>query len=295
MPNSLPSSPTTSSIVPTVPCALPKNGDWLDALCQQLRRWCGVYLDSSKSYLIENRLRGLITELHFGSYEEMIAAAKQVGGTAVRDRIVDALTTHETLFFRDTSPFDALAKVIVPEIRDATRVGKPRLRVWSAACSSGQEPYSIAIKLLESVDDLSGWNISILASDVSSGTVAAARKGIYQDHEIRRGISESQKRAFFEAHGEHWQLKNQVRRLIQFQVGNLDSASQPVGPFDLIYCRNVLIYFTPEDANRILRVVASRLAPGGRLFVGCSEVLRNVGDFLVAEKVGNATCYRRRE
>ena len=263
-----------------------------DRLCHQLRLWCGVYLDSSKQYLLENRLRKLMLELEVTDYDQLTAVAMKPSGTRIRDRIVDALTTHETLFFRDHSPFDAIENQIVPEIRESTKFGRPRLRIWSAACSTGQEPYSIAIRLAECLPDFSQWSISILGTDVSSGTVARATSGIYQTHEIQRGISERQRNTFFEKKGDDWQLVDRIRNMVSVRKGDLSGPSLPIGPFDLIFCRNVLIYFQPEDANRILRAVASRLTANGRLIVGSGEVLRDIDDFLVTETVGQATCYR---
>ena len=280
------SNPTKASVVASETPA--------DRLCHQLRKWCGVYLDSSKQYLLDNRLRKLMQELEVTDYDQLTAQAMKPGGTPIRDRIVDALTTHETLFFRDHSPFDAIESQIVPETRESTKFGKPRLRVWSAACSTGQEPYSIAIKLAECLPDFSQWNISILGTDVSSGTVARAASGIYQTHEIQRGISARQRDEFFEKKGEDWQLVDRIRNMVSVRVGDLSGHALPIGPFDLIFCRNVLIYFQPEDAKRILRAVASRLTTTGRLIVGSGEVLRDVDDFLVTETVGQATCYRQK-
>lgn len=280
-----PASPTADSAM---------DPQWVDRLCDHLRQWCGVHLDRSKSYLIENRLRSLVKELGYPCHADLLAAAERRDGVRERDRIVDALTTHETLFFRDKSPFDALATQIVPELQAQANVGKPRLRIWSAACSTGQEPYSIAIKLLETIRNIDAWDLSILATDVSTGTVAAAKDGLFREHELRRGINSERQQRYFEADGAHWRVKDSVRQLLDFRVANLNSPSQPAGPFDVIFCRNVLIYFQPEDANRILRRVASRLAPGGRLIVGCSEVLRGVEDILMTQTVGQATCYRKK-
>ncbi|MEM9586628.1 MAG: protein-glutamate O-methyltransferase CheR [Planctomycetota bacterium] len=262
-------------------------------LCDRLYKWCGVHMESSKGYLIHNRLRDLIRDTGAKDLADLIRKAESPSGMAVRDRIIDQLTTHETLFFRDQSPFQALATEIVPEIRAATPAGKPRLRIWSAACSSGQEPYSIAMTLCDSITDIALWDVSILASDVSSGTVAEARQGKYQDHELRRGLRADQRKQYFHQQATDWVVSDKLKRMIEFQVRNLCSSNLPTGPYDIIYCRNVLIYFPIEDARRVLKNLATRLAPKGRLFVGCSEVLTEVDDFLAAEPCGRATCYRR--
>ncbi|MFK8110751.1 MAG: protein-glutamate O-methyltransferase CheR [Rubripirellula sp.] len=286
---------STSNFHGSTPTAVVATQTAADRLCLRLRRWCGVHLDSSKRYLLDNRLRNLMIELGVEDYDQLLAMAEKAGGTPIRDRIVDALTTHETLFFRDHSPFQALETVVVPEIRESTKFGKPRLRVWSAACSTGQEPYSIAIKLAECLPDINNWNISILGTDVSSGTVARASAATYQEHEIQRGTSKRQRDAFFRPSGDNWQLVDSIRSMVTIRVTDLSAQTLPTGPFDLIFCRNVLIYFQPEDANRILRNVAKRLTPNGRLIVGSGEVLRDIEDFLVTDSVGQATCYRLKE
>lgn len=283
----------SNSSLPT-PVSTPVHGNEspADRLCFRLRQWCGVHLDSSKQYLLDNRLRKLMHELGVDDYDQLLRLADKPGGTPIRDRIVDMLTTHETLFFRDHSPFEAIENEIIPEIRAATKFGKPRLRVWSAACSTGQEPYSVAIKLAESLPDLNSWNVSILGTDVSSGSVARALAAVYQSHEVQRGISLKQRERFFRPHGSDWQLTDEIRNMVSVYVTDLSGHALPTGPFDLIFCRNVLIYFQQEDAIRILRNVARRLTANGRIVVGSGEVLRGVEDFLVTDTVGQSTCYR---
>ena len=229
----------TKSASPLASPALPTpSRDETRLLREKLTRWCGVHLDQSKSYLVESRLRELLAETGASGYDDLVARAERADGLPIRHRIIDALTTHETSFFRDGSPFDAIRRVIVPEIRHQTRVGRPRLRVWSAACSSGQEPYSIALSLLESIPELEEWDLSILATDVSPGTVQLAKEGIYKEHEVRRGLNDAQLARYFQRHGEDWQVSGHIREMIRFRVLNLENASVP-GPFELIFCRNV--------------------------------------------------------
>ena len=277
--------------------AVTAGGDGRDSirqLCECMKGWCGVHLDVDKTYLINSRLRPLMEDLQMTDYASLLATAQSCSGKLVRDRIIDALTTHETLFFRDRSPFEALVSHVIPEVRERTSYGSPRLRIWSAACSSGQEPYSIAIKLLESVPDLDRWHVSILATDVSVGILESAKSGIYQPHEVQRGIADPQRGRYFQEVDGQWQIDERVRQMVTFQLNDLTRVIQPSGPFDLIYCRNVLIYFEPEEAQQTLRRIASRLSDDGRLFVGGSEVLRDVDDVLVPEMIGGSTCYRRR-
>lgn len=300
MPFSNPTSDPTSALAAPKPVAIGHDNTTLEfdpssitLLCDRLYQWCGVHMDASKSYLISNRLKFVLPEFGVHDLGTLIRMADASTGVRVKDRIVDALTTHETLFFRDQSPFDALGRHIVSHIQKNAGGKRPTLRIWSAACSSGQEPYSIAIKLLESVPDLTAWNVSILATDVASETVKRAKLGRFQEHEIRRGLTPALTQKYFRSVDGQYEVCDRVKQMVRFDVGNLSSPHQPLGPFDLIFCRNVLIYFRQEDSVAVLRKLADRLTSDGYLFVGCSEVLRGVTGFLVPQTIGQATCYRR--
>lgn len=301
MPFSNPISRPTEANIATPPLSPGKNPSQaidfdppsVALLCDRLHQWCGVHLEASKSYLITNRLKFVLPDFGVGDLGTLIRMADSSTGVRVKDRIIDALTTHETLFFRDQSPFDALGRQVVDAIRKNAGGKRPTLRIWSAACSSGQEPYSIAIKLLESVPDLGEWNISILATDVAAETVKRAKLGRFQEHEIRRGLTPALTQKYFRSIDGQYDVCDKVKQMVRFEVGNLSSPNLPPGPFDLIYCRNVLIYFRQEDAVSVLRKLSERLTPDGYLFVGCSEVLRGVSDFLMPQTIGQATCYRR--
>lgn len=264
--------------------------DRIRTLCHQ---WCGVFLDQSKTYLIRNRLKDLLQSLEVDSLERLVSMAERPTGLAIRDRIVDVLTTHETLFFRDRTPFEAIKQIILPGIKNAAGTARPKLRIWSAACSTGQEPYSLAMAIAESGIDFASWNISIEATDVSAGSIKIAQQGIYADHELARGLSDGQRERFFKPVSDGWQINNEIRRMVRFNVGNLLSANQSRDQFDVIMCRNVAIYFTPEDRRKVFEGLSQRLAADGHLFVGCSEVLAGLNHVLKAETVGRSTCYRR--
>lgn len=263
-------------------------------LRERLQQWCGVHIGPDKSYLLANRLRSLMQEIEVTTYDALLKMAEGKHGLKVRDRIIDALTTHETLFFRDKSPFDAIRNQLIPEVRRAAGKRKPTLRIWSAACSTGQEPYSIAMCLVESIPDLNDWSVSIIATDVSSRTVAIAKQGRYQDHEISRGTTAQQRQRFFERDENGWSARSNISRMVQFMVGDLTSPVQPAGTFDLIFCRNVLIYFQREVAQSVLERVVDRLSPTGRLFLGSSEIPLGAENLLSTERLGTATCFRRR-
>ncbi|MEM9644388.1 MAG: protein-glutamate O-methyltransferase CheR [Planctomycetota bacterium] len=256
------------------------------------KQWCGVHLDASKDYLIQNRLKELMLDLKVDGIERLIDLASKSSGMSIRDRVVDALTTHETLFFRDRSPFEAIKSQIIPPIKAAAGSARPRLRIWSAACSTGQEPYSLAILLTESLPDIKNWNITIEATDVSAPAVKQATKGEYLDHELSRGLTADQRQRFFTKKAERWVINDSLRRMVRFRVGNLLTGSPSPNKFDLILCRNVAIYFTPEDRLMMFEKLAGQLDEKGYLFVGCSEVLTNLGHVLKAGTVGRASCYR---
>ncbi len=284
------SSPIFSSLTPV----LEESTDPTYQLRERLQQWCGVHIGPDKSYLLTNRLRSLMQEIGVTTYDALLKLAEGNRGLKVRERIIDALTTHETLFFRDKSPFDAIRNHLIPEIRRAAGKCQPTLRIWSAACSTGQEPYSIAMCLVESIPDLSDWTVSIVATDVSAQTVAIAKEGRYQEHEISRGTTAQQRQRFFERDEEGWSARNNIRRMVQFMVGDLTSTTQPAGTFDMIFCRNVLIYFQREVAQRVLGRVVDRLSSSGRLFLGSSEIPLGAENLLVTERLGTATCFRRR-
>ncbi len=285
-----PQMPLTSNDASTLPATEAMS---TRVLCERLHQWCGVHLDPSKSYLINNRLKVVMADFGVSDIGALLKMAEPSTGMRVRDRLVDALTTHETLFFRDQSPFEALGRHIAGSAFSASKSGRPALRIWSAACSSGQEPYSIAIKLLETIPNVDEYDVSILASDVAAETVMRAKQGIYHEHEIRRGLTPELTKKYFRASGDQFEVCERVRKMVRFEVGNLNGPCQPSGPFDIIFCRNVLIYFRPEDALSVLRKLADRLTPAGYLFVGCSEVLRGVSDILKSKSIGQATAYQR--
>lgn len=261
-------------------------------LCDLVEELCGVALDQSKLYMIRGRLRPLLEEFGFADYEALAKDAERSSRMALRDRLVDALTTNETLFFRDRSPFEALKTQILPAIKNAAGTSRPRLRIWSAACSTGQEPYSIAMTLAETIGDLSKWEISILASDVSPAALERAKKGLYATHEMDRGVSEALRQKFFSKQNDMWEIKPEIRRMIRFESHNLHKLPPAAGPFEIIFCRNVAIYFKKDARAAVFERLAAKLTTDGYLFVGCSESLHDLGSRFKPSRIGQATCYR---
>jgi chemotaxis protein methyltransferase CheR len=240
-----------------------------------LRR-SAIKLDEAKDYLIEMRLAPLLAENGAESIAALIGKARQ-GDRGVDTQIIEAITTHETSFYRDIAPFETLQKVLLPALkvsRNATR----QLSIWCAACSSGQEPYSIAMLLLEHFPDIASWPVRIIATDLSERVIARAQMARFTQMDVNRGLPAAQLVKYFERHGTHWQLKPMVRQLVQFKALNLlDTHSFPIRP-DIIFLRNVLIYFDVPTKRKILDRVREIIAPGGALFLGAAETTLNVAE-----------------
>lgn len=255
---------------------------------------CGIVLDESKGYLIESRLSGVAAEAGCASFSELYYKARHGSDRALRTKIINAITTNETLFFRDTSPFEALQHKALPELFDA-KAGSAfpkRLRIWSAACSTGQEPYSLAMVLHELIPDIASWDIKITATDISDQAIAQASRGQYAEHEIRRGMPPRLLEKYFAKDGNNWKVKDELRALIAFQRINLLEPFTALGTFDVILCRNVAIYFKPDVRRELFERLARQLAPHGYLFAGSSESLSDLGPRFMPHKHCRAVFYR---
>lgn len=253
--------------------------DEMCSLVDLAEELCGLYLDDSKGYLVESRLQSLVTKYGCATYREFVDLARQTSSQPVRDEIVDAITTNETLFFRDDSPFNALRFKIIPELIDQVESGKrpKQLRIWSAACSTGQEAYSLAIVLTEMIPDIASWDIQVLGTDVSQQAVARAREGWYSDLEAGRGLSEATRSQYFTRQRNGWQVNANVASLAKFESRNLLEPFPERDHFDIVFCRNVAIYFRQEQRDSIFRRIAGSMRPGGVLFIGSAESLANLG------------------
>jgi chemotaxis protein methyltransferase CheR len=240
---------------------------------------CGVILDNSKGYLIESRL-GTLAESHgCKNFTEFCNKVRHNSDRTLHSRVIDAITTQETLFFRDNSPFEALQFKVIPELIDdkASTMYSKRIRIWSAACSTGQEMYSIAMTLCEMIPDILKWDIKILGTDISDSAVKAASLGKYANHEIQRGMKPAILKKYFSEEKDGWKIKDELRYLVSFQRRNLLEPFAEVGLFDIIFCRNVAIYFEANAKQSLFRRLAHQLTPNGYLFVGSSESLADMG------------------
>ncbi len=234
----------------------------------------GLALTAEKDYLVTSRLAAiarsegtdvgaLLARLRTGAPEDLIR------------RCVNAMATHESFFFRDGTPFELLTREVLPHLL-AARAARRSLRIWCAACSSGQEPYSVAMVLQEHGAQLAGWNVEIVATDMSEDILAKAQGGLYSEFEVRRGLSEDRLRRWFGPEERNWRISPALRQMVQFRPHNLLHGAGGLGVFDVIFCRNVLIYFEVEQKRMILADLARALAGDGALFLGSAETVLGV-------------------
>jgi len=240
----------------------------------------GISLDQSKAYLFETRLGTLLEELNCSSFRELYSKAMGDKGKIIEKKIIDAISTNETLFFRDNSPFDMLKHKIIPDLIDKRASKSPalpsKLRIWSAACSTGQEVYSIAIILKELLPDMRKFNIQLLGTDISDTAVKQASYGKYNKFEIERGLSSSILNKHFTSEGNSWKISDEIRSMASFRKINLMHPFSSLGKFDIIFCRNVAIYFTLKDRKKLFDKIGDKLEPDGSLLIGSTESLTGI-------------------
>lgn len=254
--------------------------DEFSVLSKYIYALCGVALDSTKTYLIETRLKSMMQQYACSSYMDLHAKAKADRSRNMEKEIVNAITTNETLFFRDASPFEVFKHKILPDLIDARSKSAPGrpipIRIWSAACSTGQEVYSIAIALREALGNLGNFQISILGTDISDDAVTKASYGKYNKFEIERGLAPQTLNKYFTLMGDGWKIKDEIRAMAVFKKFNLMKPFVGIGRFDVVFCRNVAIYFTPADKKSVFEKIATVLEPDGSLIIGSTESLTGV-------------------
>jgi chemotaxis protein methyltransferase CheR len=258
-------------------------------LTDYIYRESGIVLDETKQYLVEARLTPILLTAQLDSFDALCSTLRANGNPPLHRQVVEAMTTHETLFFRDAAPFDALKTEILPPLIEQ-RKSLRKLSFWSAASSSGQEAYSIAMLLLEM--GLADWNIQILGTDLSEQILDRARDGRYMQIEVNRGLPASYLVKYFEQKGTEWQLKEDVRRMVRFEQFDLRQSMRIKGPFDVIFCRNVLIYFDVETKKRILSELRGALFTGGYLSLGGAETTLNLDDTFLRVTLGKTVFYQ---
>lgn len=258
-----------------------------------VRQRSAIVLEPSKAYLIESRLTPLARSEGMNSLQQLVSRLRGDPSGALQRKVVEAMTTNETSFFRDRHPFDALREHLLPELK-RTRTATRCLNLWSAACSTGQEPYSIAILLREHFPELAeSWRVRILATDLANRVLERAQAGVFSQLEINRGLPAALCVKYFRREGIEWRVHPKLRDLIEFREMNLVEPWPALPRMDVIFLRNVLIYFDTEAKKSILRRVRQALQPDGYLFLGAAETTLNLDDsfeWVRLDKVGG--CYR---
>ncbi|NOQ46624.1 MAG: methyltransferase domain-containing protein [Desulfobulbaceae bacterium] len=240
----------------------------------------GIHLDAGKKYLLETRLSTIAEEHGCKDYQQLARKARADAGKLIERKIIDAISTNETLFFRDSGPFELLQHKILPEVIDArtprSSFMKTPLRIWSSASSTGQELYSVAIVLQELLCDVSKYSIKLLGTDISDAAVAQASSGKYNKFEIERGLARDKLNKYFTLTGGFWKVKDEIRAMVSFRKLNLMLPFAGLGKFDIVFCRNVAIYFTLEDRKKLFNKIADILEPDGYLVIGSTESLTGI-------------------
>ncbi len=265
-------------------------GDY-EYLGRLLQEQSGLYLGPGKEYLVEARLGPVAACLGHPTLEGLVRSLRMAPQPLVVKQVCEAMTTNESLFFRDGTPFTLLRDHVLPGLIEARRASR-RLRIWCAAASTGQEPYSVAMTLATLVPPLAGWNVEILATDYSRAAIARATAGVYNHFEVQRGLPVSMLLRFFKQRGNDWKISEEMRRAVTFREVNLLDSYAGLGTFDLVFCRNVLIYFDVQTKRDVLERLARVMAPDGYLFLGAAETAVGLTDAVARVASLPASIYR---
>jgi chemotaxis protein methyltransferase CheR len=264
---------------------LPENYRFLQA---HVYSHVGIVLEDNKNYLFESRLAPIVKQFGLGSINALCELLLAKLSPEIGQQVVEAMTTNETYFFRDPAQYEAVRSILLPKLKEERQTTR-KLRFWSAASSTGQEAYSLAMLLLE--DGSKGWDIQILGTDFSSHVVERAKSGNFQQIEVNRGLPTSLLIKYFSRSGQHWQLNEQVRRMARFETIDLRKSMRTLGPFDLVFCRNVMIYFDNETKRNIMKELHSTLFRGGWLLLGGAESAFGLDEWFERKTMGNITVY----
>lgn len=256
------------------------------------RETAALVIDPGKEYLVETRLAPIARQAGFNTLDEFLAALRtNRAGTLFQEQVIDALTTNETSFFRDFHPFETLRNQILPKLIEQ-RGALKRLAIWSAASSTGQEAYSIAMVIREHFPQLRDWNVSILGTDLSPTVLQQARQGLYSQLEVNRGLPAPFLLKYFAKVDSKWSVRDDLRRLVEFKQMNLFKPWPILPVFDVVFIRNVMIYFDVETKRGILKRIRQCLQPQGVLFLGTAETTMNIDPGWLAVTLGKATVYQ---
>ncbi|MAI62590.1 MAG: chemotaxis protein CheR [Micavibrio sp. TMED27] len=241
-----------------------------------LKEKSGLILSEDKSYLIESRLTPVAKKWNYDTLDAMTSALQGVPDPKLIEDIVEAMTTNETSFFRDTRPFDIFRDTVLKYMKNNR--GSKRLRIWCAAASSGQEPYTLAIILKELAAEFPGWSFEIIGTDISKDILAQAEKGSYSQFEVQRGMPITLLMKYFTQVEDRWEINSEIKSMIKYQPFNLLDSMASLGKFDIVFCRNVLIYFDQETKGDVLNRIKNQLESDGFLFLGGAETVIGLTD-----------------
>lgn len=246
-------------------------------LREVLKQRSGLTLTEDKGYLLESRLTPVLRKRDFKTLGDLVLAVKKADDESLLVEVTEVMTTNESFFFRDTRPFDQFRDELLPTMM-RNRASRKIIRIWSAACSNGQEPYSLAMILREQAAKLEGWRIEIIATDLSNGVLAKARAGIYSQFEVQRGLPIQFLVKYFKETGQGWEIDSSIRAMIQFKEFNLLDNMASLGTFDIVFCRNVLIYFDQPTKADVLHRIRQQMDLDGMLCLGGAETVLGISD-----------------
>ena len=232
----------------------------------------GLALNKEKAYLLESRLNPVARKWNFAGFDDLAQAVRNGGDEALLNDVTEAMTTNESFFFRDQKPFDQFRDIVLPHLLEH-RSDKKSFRIWSAACSSGQEPYTLAMLLKEHAALLAGWKIEIVATDLSMEILDRAKSGLYSQFEVQRGLPINLLVKYFKQIGDRWQIDDGIREMVKFKPFNLLDSFASLGKFDVVFCRNVLIYFDLQTKTKVLENIADLMPADGFLYLGGAETV----------------------
>lgn len=246
-----------------------------NVLSEVLKQRSGLTLTEDKGYLLESRLTPILRKRDFKTLGDLVAAVKKADDESLLVEVTEVMTTNESFFFRDTRPFDQFKDELLPTLMQNRGTSKT-IRIWSAACSNGQEPYSLAMILREQAEKLAGWRIEIIATDLATGVLAKARAGIYSQFEVQRGLPIKFLVKYFKETGQGWEIDSSIRAMVQFKEFNLLDSMVSLGNFDLVFCRNVLIYFDQATKADVLERICRQMSGDGYLCLGGAETVLGI-------------------
>jgi len=250
-----------------------------------LKERSGLVVTAQKLYLLETRLLPLVHRYGYHSIDDMISTLQSSHNESLAVDIAEAMNTHESLFFRDVKPFEFFQSTIIPELLQR-RAAKKSFRIWCAACSTGQEPLSLAMVLAEEAERLKGWNVEIVATDVSHSVLKKAKEGRFSQFEVQRGLPVQKLLKHFIQEGDTWKVNNDLLQKIQFKHLNLLDAPYRLGKFDMMFCRNVLIYFDLKTKSQVMTHLSKCVEDDGILFLGSSESTIGITDEFCPVRAG---------